>query len=195
MFRCAKCRKALPAESFRPNPKMKSGVHSWCKPCTVESTREWRHRNRDEIARRKREHYYANREAENARRMAFFRRSQPLTERNCLACGKTFVPDQRNSQTHCAPDCTTRRNRGRRIGITKHLRLKILKRDEYQCYLQPLTGCSGTIPPWLPWHHPLGPTVDHVIPAVAGGKGTPDNLRAAHWACNRWKAARLLEAA
>jgi len=47
------------------------------------------------------------------------------------------------------------------------------------------------IDPGLRWPHPLSPSVDHVIPVSAGGSDRDDNLRAAHWGCNKAKGDQL----
>jgi hypothetical protein len=39
---CSRCNQFLPFASFRPNLRLKSGWHSWCKTCCVERTRQWR---------------------------------------------------------------------------------------------------------------------------------------------------------
>lgn len=46
---CRKCNEWLPTEAFRRNPKLKSGLHSWCKPCCVARTRQWRAENPDYV--------------------------------------------------------------------------------------------------------------------------------------------------
>lgn len=56
--RCARCREYLPAEAFMPNPKMRSGLNSWCRPCVAERNRQWRAENPayvDEANARKRD--------------------------------------------------------------------------------------------------------------------------------------------
>lgn len=111
------------------------------------------------------------------------------TPRSCKGCGITFVPIERNQQRYCASDCPERPS-SKRPSIPKHLRRKVLRRDEWVCYL-----CGEDIPQDVPWHDPLGATVDHVVPWIKGGSGSLDNLRAAHWSCNRRKAASLLEVA
>jgi len=55
----------------------------------------------------------------------------------------------------------------------------IFERDRCRCYL-----CNEPLQMDKPPHHPLSATVDHVIPLSLGGKHTPENMRAAHMACN-----------
>jgi hypothetical protein len=40
--RCTRCRDSLPLSEFRPNLRLKSGWHSWCRACCAERTRQWR---------------------------------------------------------------------------------------------------------------------------------------------------------
>jgi hypothetical protein len=39
---CARCDQWKPLEAFRPNPRMRSGLNSWCKGCQKQRNREWR---------------------------------------------------------------------------------------------------------------------------------------------------------
>ena len=51
---CARCGWFRPAENFRPNPRLRSGLSSWCRECCREANRRWRAENRDayNLARR-----------------------------------------------------------------------------------------------------------------------------------------------
>ena len=40
MKTCARCKKVLPASSFPPNPRLKSGLHSYCRPCRTAKNAE-----------------------------------------------------------------------------------------------------------------------------------------------------------
>jgi hypothetical protein len=42
--RCARCGQWLPLEAFRPNPRLRSGLGSWCKACHAKRMQEWRKR-------------------------------------------------------------------------------------------------------------------------------------------------------
>ena len=179
MFRCAKCREVLPADSFRPNPKMKSGVHSWCKPCTVASTREWRIKNQERVRRDRRAHRLAN--LEKYRRLEFeqMRRRYPLVPKDCARCGRNFTPVRRNSQRYCLPECQKRNHWESRTPVHHHIRQKVLARDQWRCYL-----CQRDIDRTVKWPHPMSGTIDHVVPYSVSQNNHPDNLRAAHWHCN-----------
>ena len=53
--------------------------------------------------------------------------------------------------------------------------------------------CNEPIDLTLPRTSKLGLTVDHLIPLSRGGTDTLDNLRPAHWTCNRRKSDKLME--
>ena len=57
---------------------------------------------------------------------------------------------------------------------------------ERQSYMAQCTQGSGqtSCDPALPRSHPMGATIDHLIPLSRGGPDTPDNVSAAHWQCN-----------
>lgn len=50
---CSRCRRWLPAVAFRPNPKLRSGLASWCRDCQNAATQRWRAEHPElKIARR-----------------------------------------------------------------------------------------------------------------------------------------------
>ena len=56
--------------------------------------------------------------------------------------------------------------------------------------------CGKPVDPSFKFPHPLSRTVDHIIPVSKGGHPSDiANLQLAHLACNREKAAKLLEPA
>jgi 5-methylcytosine-specific restriction endonuclease McrA len=115
---------------------------------------------------------------------ACYRVQAPVRTIQCGTCG-TAVETRRRRQRYCSPACrATWRDRPSRLN--QHNRRRILNRDGWICYL-----CSRPIPHELRWPHPLSGTVDHVIPASAGGSDRDDNLRAAHWHCNEAKGDQL----
>jgi 5-methylcytosine-specific restriction endonuclease McrA len=177
---CTRCGISITPDIAKREPKMYSGVSSWCRPCHVAATRAWRATHKADIAHKKQQKYRAHREAEIARRMANFRLHHPLVPKDCLACGSEFTPDRRNSQRYCTVACRQRTRwmqRPERLG--KHSRRGILNRDGWRCYL-----CGKDIPRDKAWPHPLSGSVDHVVPWSVSKNDHPDNLRAAHWHCN-----------
>lgn len=71
---CTSCRQELPVAAFRAN---RYGTRSsWCSPCTVAATREWRAVNRDEINARRRSAHAADPEPGRAKQRARYHRRQ-----------------------------------------------------------------------------------------------------------------------
>jgi hypothetical protein len=68
--RCARCGLDLSIKLFRADPRKLNGLASWCKPCFVDRTRQWRQEHRDEILARRRAWYAEHADAERARRTA-----------------------------------------------------------------------------------------------------------------------------
>ena len=54
--------------------------------------------------------------------------------------------------------------------------------------------CDGPVDYSLPANHPMGPTVDHLLPLSHGGIDCDSNVALAHWSCNIKRGNRLLEA-
>jgi hypothetical protein len=62
--RCVRCERWLPFEAFRANPRLRSGLNSWCKECQLERGRQWRAEHPEYEQRyneRRREAYQARR--------------------------------------------------------------------------------------------------------------------------------------
>lgn len=109
----------------------------------------------------------------------------------CVSCGAPYQTKQ-PAQRYCGRVCHERERRIRRGAnvrrrVQKPVRQRVLRRDDWTCYL-----CRSAIDPSLVWPHPRSGTVDHVIPVSAGGSDDPSNLRATHWHCNEEKGDRLL---
>lgn len=48
---CVACKVRKAASEFRPNARMKSGLESYCRPCAVAKSAEWRAKNPDKVKR------------------------------------------------------------------------------------------------------------------------------------------------
>jgi hypothetical protein len=92
---CCRCQQYLPAEEFRPNQNLMTGLDSWCRRCHAAATREWRARNREYI------------ESYNARRRAEYRAEHPRPTRPCVVCGRPF--SGRPDALVCGPECRRQR--------------------------------------------------------------------------------------
>jgi hypothetical protein len=65
---CSRCHRELPADAFRPNPRMSRGLGSWCKSCALERTRQWRAEHGTEINGRRSAQWAEHAEQINLRR-------------------------------------------------------------------------------------------------------------------------------
>lgn len=65
---------------------------------------------------------------------------------------------------------------------------QLAERDGLNCYL-----CNEVIDMALPRTSKMGATIDHVVPLSRGGLDELDNLKLAHWSCNRAKSNKLVE--
>jgi 5-methylcytosine-specific restriction endonuclease McrA len=97
------------------------------------------------------------------------------------------------------PDCSKEAQRARYRIKTVKRRNKLVKpsrlaADEvFRTYGPNCHICELPIDHSLPRTSKEGLTVDHVIPLSKGGLDTMDNLRPAHWSCNRRKADKTME--
>src|ERR1035437_329963 len=46
MRACTRCQKEKPLESFAHSPCAKNGLHTWCRVCKAETSRQWHAKNR-----------------------------------------------------------------------------------------------------------------------------------------------------
>jgi predicted nucleic acid-binding Zn ribbon protein len=101
---CSSCGRSLPLDRFHRNPRLRTGLCSWCKDCGVERTRRWRA-----------EHPEAE-QRYNAERRAAYREVHPPTEKQCVVCGASFVgrPDRIVCSVRCRQTRQLERRRERR---------------------------------------------------------------------------------
>jgi hypothetical protein len=81
--RCARGQRMRPAAEFPRNPRMQTGLGSWCLPCAAERTRQWRAENPDYVGA-----------VNTARREGPF-------PKLCSDCGEEFQAKRRAS-TRCS---------------------------------------------------------------------------------------------
>ena len=46
---CRRCGEVREAAQFPPNPRMRDGLHSWCRVCMAGASRRWRDANPDRV--------------------------------------------------------------------------------------------------------------------------------------------------
>jgi 5-methylcytosine-specific restriction endonuclease McrA len=95
---------------------------------------------------------------------------------------------QRSRRNKRATVSTGRHQRRLRVAAATTERFdphEIFERDGWICCL-----CHAAVSPELAWPDPLSPSLDHVLPLVAGGEHSRANTQLAHWICNVRKGAR-----
>ena len=85
---CVRCGRSKTLEQFTPNPRLRSGLNSWCRECCREANRRWRAENRD---------------AYNLARHMLPARLE------CSECGAEFFG--RPNRKTCSPECRKRHKR------------------------------------------------------------------------------------
>jgi hypothetical protein len=98
--RCTRCQGWLPLEAFPPNPKLRSGFHSYCRACRDEYRREWRAAHPEAIERYN------------------IKRRLGERERECVDCDSPFA--YRSTVAVRCPEC----RRQRKLGQRRDLRAK-----------------------------------------------------------------------
>lgn len=116
--------------------------------------------------------------------------NKPVT---CADCGTAIVaPSERCD--HCREarrrEAYRRNNRRRRAALRgaasePYTLDEIAERDRFRCQL-----CRRPVDMEIPAPDPASPSIDHVIPLVAGGDDVRANVQLAHFGCNSAKGAR-----
>lgn len=107
--------------------------------------------------------------------------NQTLPLRGIVVMPENSVSDPYGNQRKCAQ----RRARKAAAEIEVVEPLYIFERDNWRCHL-----CGKTVDRHLNGRHPLGPTLDHVIPLSRGGEHSRANVALAHRRCNTRKGNR-----
>lgn len=89
---CTRCERWRQASMFRPNPKLRGGLDSWCRGCHVDETRGWREVKADEV---------------NARRRTRYADRRDVGPRTCRECGETYT-SRRADAIYCSERCSRR---------------------------------------------------------------------------------------
>ena len=121
------------------------------------------------------------------------------TETNCVHCGESFIVDN-YGQKYCSLTCGERaRNSKKRLSVRvknktvydKDISLKkLFIRDKGKCYLCNEICDTRDYSTNDEGYRVTGdkyPSVDHVKPLSKGGTHTWDNIKLAHFGCNRLK--------
>lgn len=98
---------------------------------------------------------------------------------SCATCGSPFVVEAWSGR-YCSRNCTPQR----RQWIPRSRRFDLYERDDWTCQI-----CGDPVPLVTTYLHPLGASLDHVIPRSLGGSHANENLRMAHMMCNSLRGA------
>lgn len=120
-------------------------------------------------------------------------------EYDCDLCHEPIYRDtplggKRRYHAHCSQIAQQARYRKKTVSRRSQTKPsgvyveQLLERDGFLCYL-----CKEPIDMAVARTSKRGATVDHVIPLSRGGTDEIDNLRLAHWECNRKKSNKLVE--
>jgi len=179
--RCARCEDEKPASEFAKNPKLRSGLDSYCHSCKLEAQRRSRAKHKD--------------------RYNAARRKPPPEPRICPICGSEFRSRQAQA---CPGRCAARWNRLRlldeirqRERVYARGRGSVARRRKRQAAYAagdvrtqdvrrllrraccPLCGVRFTKKGLR------ARELDHIVPLAAGGAHTLVNLRVICRLCNR----------
>lgn len=102
-----------------------------------------------------------------------------FTAGRCRTCRRPFIAEAQGAR-YCSPKCAP----GWSPWITRHRRHRIYERDDWTCLL-----CGDDVPMVVTYLHPLGASLDHIVPRSRGGGDEDANLRMAHMLCNSLRGA------
>jgi 5-methylcytosine-specific restriction endonuclease McrA len=179
-----------PATEFHGEGRAKDGLAAWCKSC---------------VSAYDREVYSADPEPARARAKVWAK-DNPDKRRIISRCYYARNPEKAAAAIRRWKDANPERNkanknrnqqqrRARQLGAARTEEWTtegILERDGWTCRVPKCLCPDGRrIRPDAPvrWRG----TADHVVPLARGGSDIPDNLRAAHQACNSGKNSALDE--
>lgn len=109
----------------------------------------------------------------------------------CNGCGTNFIAKKENARW-CSKLCANRHwgnlraKAGRVRTAGDYSDREIFVRDNWICHL-----CQKPIDQQLSRTDPMGATIDHLLPLSRGGDDSLENVKAAHWSCNRAKGASV----
>lgn len=86
--------------------------------------------------------------------------------------------------------CSLRRARLKGVKLSRVKPLVVFERDSWTCHI-----CGLPVDRALNGQHPMGPTLDHMVPLKLGGAHSYENISLAHRSCNTRKGARLVPSA
>lgn len=188
---CATCGEQKAIAEFGIDRSRKSGRNNRCKPCDQVRARA--------LYLRKHPKARSHEERRRSPGMSSRQRSRRrLNEpRLCRDCGVEVARPQ-----WLCPECKVavlvrhgrrgsgeghyRRAQSAGVEYVHIERRKVCERDGWRCGI-----CHRKIDPTLTYPHLRSASLDHIVPISRGGSHILLNVQAAHWGCNRAKAAKF----
>jgi 5-methylcytosine-specific restriction endonuclease McrA len=199
---CSKCGEVKASSEFRPNSKLKSGLHSQCRSCCTANTKAWTIANPDKAKKGLANWYLKNAEKVKAYSAAWYaanperarrkkaenKAANPEKYRAAIAAWQAANQDKvkasRIAWIKANPEAVKMMARNRRARVknaagklSRGLAEKLFKLQRGKC-----TCCK--LPLGNDYH------MDHIIPLVLGGTNTDDNIQLLRAKCNNQKYAK-----
>jgi len=187
---CPMCGEQKAIADFGIDRSNKAGRSYRCKQCARDWARaHYLHRHPES-----RSHEERRRARRLSRKRAHRRPTEPRLCRDCgveVARPKWLCPDCKAAvlvQHGRRGSGEGHYRRAQRAGVEYvHIeRRKVCERDGWRCGI-----CHRQIDPTLAYPHLRSASLDHIVPISRGGSHTFLNVQAAHWGCNRAKAAKF----
>lgn len=210
LHHCGRCKEWLNPSEFYPNPSKKTGIHHYCKRCTIEQAKEYYHADKNRAYQKNRNRYWNNKEKEQAEYKAWYTanaervkektrnwhknnyhkvRSQRLANAKIWrkTNGKKWYEYYKNTPNGRFSIQKGLQNRRARIKSTKNTLTKeewfeILESQDYTCL-----RCHRK------FSDDLKPTMDHIVPVSKGGGLTKENTQALCRFCNSSKQDKIID--
>jgi hypothetical protein len=125
MKTCRHCNVTKPKTEFPINRAMKDGLSSYCKPCAVIRSREWRGRQKEHLREYHRRYYAANKHRRNESRRRH-NAVHPDRAKARWALSNAIRRGKITPQPCEAPDCTATKTEGHHEDYKKALDVRWL---------------------------------------------------------------------
>lgn len=101
MLRCSKCKEVKPSTEFAKNNSKARGYHSYCRPCVVINTREWREKNPEKAEQTRKNNARLQRFNKYGITKARFDELMVEQDGVCAICRNEFKNDKDTHIDHC----------------------------------------------------------------------------------------------
>lgn len=185
MKTCSRCGETKARTEFNRDRSRGDGLQGRCRSCEAERNAAYHAANKERIAERDAQWREANRERIAEKKAAYYEANRDrLTEYRA----EYYEANRHDLRWTTNAAWHIRRARAAGVLVDESLKdLEFVHLDAgYRCQL-----CGESYPLVVTGLHPLGPTVDHVVPLSYAGNDNPghvrENLQSVHSKCNREK--------